>query len=272
MIDLADDNDLRTRARAARRAMIAGVCLASFALVLLVLLIEPGSGVSDVHVPSDGRHLIDDHRSLLAAGEPAIVGRGWGRLSQVVATVLSAGSLVAAGLALWGLVRRRRAVAWIGAGYVVVMGLAGPIPTTMQPEPPIVVAAATAARLLATETADGAAWRRYMMAQVAYVRGDRTGAATLARGIGPGDLHSPIESRYRLQFLQGLPITKTSVCFKFGCLDRAQRRSAVRFALVFLAAGVAAVAGLGWLLILLTRRLRRIDALRTDGVLRRRLT
>ena len=262
MMDVTDDRALAVRTRRVRGGMAFALAAALFGGFLLVLLIEPGSGVQDVHLPSAGRHLLGAHRSLLATDEPWVVGRGIGRLPQMLARALHIASLGAVPLVLWALIKRKKVVGWSAIGFVATMGAAGPIPTTMQPEPPVAVSAETAARLLASEPGEATPWRRYMLAQIALAHGDRSAAAGLARGLDPDDLQSPIEAPYRLQYLRGGPITTTSTCFAFGCLDPTGRRQGQAIALILLVGGIAAGAGAGWLGRLLRDRGRRIERLR----------
>lgn len=265
MATVLEPAGLMIRAGHARAALAAGALVALGAVLLLALLIEPGSGVVDVQIPAGARSLVEAHRTLLASGEPWVVGRGIGRIPQMLACAMQAGSLVAAALGIWALAKRRKRIGWIAAAYIGLIQVAGPIPTTMQPEPPIAVSVATARRLLAIDASGASAaspWRRYMSAQLAYAERDRAGAMRLARGIDAEQLQSPIEARYRLQFLQSGPIAQTSVCFKLGCLSPGRQRAAQAMAAALLIAGAALAAGAAWLLILLTRRIGRIKRLR----------
>ncbi|MDB5705341.1 MAG: hypothetical protein JWN66_2457 [Sphingomonas bacterium] len=276
MLRTANREELEARALQIRHALIGAALAALFFVILAILLLDPSSGIADVHVPSDGRDLLFAYPGKLPAGEPYVVNQGIGRVGQILSSVIQTSLLGAAGLLIWALVKRRKPVTYAAIFWLVLISYAGPVPTFMQPTPPISVSVPVARTALGVTGAASSAsaremptWRRYMLAQVAYAEGDRAGAVRLSSRISSEDIASPIEGAYRLQFLQGHPPTVTSACFKFGCLTPPARWWAeiAAFALALLAACLTIAA---WqLLRTVRRRLASIEQLTATGRLRR---
>ena len=270
MRKLAGTDDLIERAAQVRRALVAAVLAAACALIVAVLLIEPTSGIADVHVP-EGTLSLFAHPGGLPAGEPYIVGRGWGRLPQLLGTLIHLVTFGAWGVAIWALVKRHKPLAMIAVAWVVTVRIAGPMTATMQPTPPVAVSTSVARAVIAANVGwrDGMEedqqWVRYIKAQIAYIDGDRAAAAGLSAGLDKNDIELPDEMRYRLQYLQGGPITMSSACFETGCLSPMTRAASQLVAITGLAVATAFAITFAALLRLLKGRVARIEELSARG-------
>jgi hypothetical protein len=264
--------ELVAHANQIRQAMMIAALAALVFAIVAVLLLDSHTGIVDVHVPYAGRYVLLDYKGPMPAGEPYTVGRGLGRLSQILSSIIETSTLGAAGLIIWGLIKRRKIGVYLAIGWLVLVSYAGPIPTLMQPDPPIAVSVPLARAALTIEGPAGPAWmaektgwRRYMLAQIAYAEGNRAAAARLSSGLGIEDITSPIEGPYRLQYLQGQAPTMSASCFKFGCLSHAGRRwGELGAALLTTVALVLALCG-ALTLRVVRRRLAAIDMLVATG-------
>ena len=272
MAKATNREELAARAGRIRGALIAVLCAVILFAIVAVLLHDPVSGVFDVHVAGDGPNLLMAHQAALAPGEPYVVDRGIGRVGQILSSVIQTSVLGAAGFIIWALVKRRKRAAYVAIGWIVLISYAGPIPTIMQPDPPVAVSVPAArAALGVTGPANPGwlretlPWRRYMLAEIAYAEGDRADAARLSAGLTSFDIASPIEGAYRLQFLQGHAPTVSSACFKFGCLTPAGQYWGERAALGLCLLAICLAVAIWRVLRVVRRRLAAIDELTATG-------
>lgn len=244
------------------RAVLSGVCLvAAIALLTLLLLIQPESGVSDVHLPEAAQPLLATIR--LPVGEPYIVGPGLGRIPEFAAIAEKLAALAAGILLIWAIVKRRKSVAKTCALLLCANALLGPIPMRMQPTPPIAVSAEVGRALVRAMPTAGRASpeQRYVRSQVAYLNGDHALSAKFAAGLDGDQLASPIEAPFRLQYLRGEPIEVTSACFKLGCASPATRNVALLISATLFAGSTAAAILAFVAVATLRRRLARLETL-----------
>jgi hypothetical protein len=250
-----------------RSALTGLASLAAFFVVVAILLLDTANGLNGVHLAGAGRDLLLGGAGPLPSGQPYAVDRGLGGVARFLATALQASTLVATGSIVWALIKRRKAIAYAAIGWIALIAYAGPIPTMMQPMPPVAVSVPVARSLLHLRgpaspawLSEKTGWRRYMLAQIAYAEGDRAMARRLAAGLGPLDLQSPIEGDYRLALLGGREAASTA-CFKFGCLTyEAQRRGEIiAFSLALTALILAG--GAAFTLAIMRRRGARVDGL-----------
>jgi hypothetical protein len=270
---LPDPDALVARALGMRRALIVALAAAFAFLVLALGMIEPTNGVPDVHVPGAAIWVLTAQASTLAPGEPYIVGPGIGRIPEYLASAMQVSGFFALIFVIWALAKRRKPIAIGAFAWFAMVSNFGPIPTMMQPEPPIAVSPATARSALGLGLAperqwpaEPVAWRRYMMAQIAFAEGDRGTAASLARGIESHDILSPIEGARRLQLIQGAGASaQSAVCFKSGCMTSAGRGASQLVAASLAIVALALAFGFAATLRTLRRRLDRIEELVASG-------
>jgi hypothetical protein len=255
-------DELRRRAAAIGQvSLIAGVA-GLVASTFWALLLQPGrDGIADVHLPSSAP-------ALTAARGFHVAGGGIAAFQANLAFALTLVSFIAFICAIWALASRRKRMGRWAIGLLVALNLFRPVSPPMQPMPPVAVDAAEARRLVglapgerAASSRTGDPSARYVLAQIAYIEGDRVGARQLAAGLDGGALDSPIEAPFRLQFLQGRPIARSAVCTTSGCFPEA-----VRAFLAALAAcaslALTATAAAAWAVRRrIVARCRRIDGL-----------
>lgn len=269
---MANRADLDRQMKLMRSVLIGAALGSAFAAIVLALIALNGGGIADVHVPSDALSLLRKHPGGLPDGEPYVVGRGPGPLRQVLGSVLPLSHLLALGVTIWALTKRRKAIALAGIAWIVLMSLAGPALTLVQPTPPLAVSAPVAREIVRADLDKLSPDERevmidpmrYMKAQLAYLDGNRPTAAKLSAGLAPNDIGSPIEGAKRLQYLQG-SLGEAGICLPAGCLSPTQRTIVERLVIAALTACVlCAIAALA-LLQLMTRRAHRIDRLVSGG-------
>ena len=249
----------------------AGIVL--FAAAAFVLLLQPsaGTGPADVHIPDFASRLLDrlsEDRIAIAGGTVALVQR-W--LSTFVGFLL----IVALGLFLLSLKQRRKLLAKLAFACLIGLSLLRPVSPATQMNPPQAVSAATARALLGLQPqgwprqwASSYPENRYMLAQIAYIEGDRAAAARFSAGLTGEEMASPIEAPFRLQFLQGRPIVRTTACLTTGCFSETARKVLMLIMLAAILLGLAAGAASLWLRIALGRRCERVTEL--AGLMRSR--
>ena len=264
--------EMVARANQIRRAMMIAVLAAFVFAVVAVLLLDTHTGIVDVHVPYAGRHMMLDYKGPMPPGEPYTVDRGLGRVAQILSSIIQTSTLGAAGLIIWALIKRRKVVAYLAIGWLVLVSYAGPIPTLMQPDPPIAVSVSLARAAMAVKGPAGpdwmtekTGWRRYVLAQIAYAEGNRAAAARLSSGLGIEDITSPIEGTYRLQYLQGDAPAMSASCFKFGCLSTDGRWWGELGAVLLTSLAFALAVCCAFTLHVVRRRLAVIDTLVATG-------
>ena len=155
--------------------------------------------------------------------------------------------------AIWALATRRKRIGRSAIAILMVaLNLFRPVSPPMQPIPPVAVEAAAARRLVGLGPVQpvvsfrtGDASTRYVLAQIAYVEGDRAGARRLWAGLNGRDLESPIEAPFRLQFLQGRPVWRSAVCTTTGCFPEPVRALLAAIA-AFAALALAGAAAAAW--------------------------
>ncbi|MDB5669866.1 MAG: hypothetical protein JWO25_825 [Alphaproteobacteria bacterium] len=271
-------DDLQRRARRARDLSIVAASLAVLALFMCVFLLQAGagSGPGDVDIPP-ASHWLVEHGGL-PAGEPHLAG-GWittlqGRVATVAHLVYGLAVIVF----IWGLIKRRKRTAKIAFAAIVGISIFNPTNPARIFNPAVALPASTARSVmglpaggpLVTKTPPDAA-TRYMLAQIAYVEGDRRSAASFARGLDSGNLMSPIEAPFRLQFLQGRNQGLTTVCKWNGCLGESTRGTLSVLAWLLFALASAAAGSCLWFSLSLRRRCERVAELEAGRRLRRPL-
>jgi hypothetical protein len=257
---------LGKRHAVARQIMLGAAALAALALLIRGVLISPSIGIEGVavssHVP--GHRLANQHLSLIWTGA------GWIQLAltaivQVVATILPL-------VIIWALIKRRSRIALYSIALAVFLALFAPVPTVMQPTPPKAMSVMDAA-VFVRDTSNfhprDPISQRYMAAQVAYLKGDKSRARQLSEGLTARALASPIEAKYRLQFLQGRKPEMSNVCFKpLICLKQdTLGKARITAMLAFILALIVALCAF-WLCRIFKARIERIGAL--QGQLRLR--
>lgn len=255
-------------------AAAAALCLA----LLAILVVDSHSSVTDVHVPEQHLAVLRGYGGTLPAGQPYVVDRGVGPVGRTVAWVLQSASIVAIGLLIWSLVTRRKGIAYAAAAWLLLAYCTGPIPSMMQPVPPVAVSVDVArAALHVTGPAnvawakDPANWRRYMLAQIAFAEGKTSIAAKLATDLRPGDLGAPIEALYRLSFFDPASAAEMSPWCRTGCLSPVARTAGATVMISTAVLSLAASLVLAFAFGAMRRRLSVIDTLATTGR-RRRMT
>jgi hypothetical protein len=265
-------DDLESRRRQLASVAYAAAGAALVAAIASIILLQPGAGTgpADVHLPDTG--------SFFAARDPAahIAGGPIAELQARLGTLLLVLGYGSIALLVWALIRRSKKLAKFGFFSLLAFSLLRPVSPSMQMNPPQAVSAAAARERLglgregwpaAPETRPGT---RYMLAQIAFIEGDRARAAHFSAGLAGRDLASPIEAPFRLQFLQGLPVGRTTVCYIQGCFPETVRRilqiAMALLVLASLALGGAAIRLRG----LLRRRCERIEQLSGELIRRQR--
>jgi len=265
--------DLETRRSLLARsaAIAAGIIL--FAAAAFVLLLQPGagSGPADVHVPDFALGLLDrlPEDGIAIAGGPVALVQRW--MSTFVGFLM----IVALGLFLLALKQRRKGVAKIAFPVLIGLSLLRPVSPPTQMNPPRAVAAPTARTLLGIPPQGWPReWRtsypenRYMLAQIAWIEGDRAAAARFSAGLTGEEMASPIEAPFRLQYLQGRPPVRTTACLTTGCFSEGVRTILLLTMLAAILLGLAIAGGSVWLRAALGRRCERVAAL--TGLMRTR--
>jgi hypothetical protein len=225
----------------------AGATCAGAALVAafaFVLLLQPGagSGPADVHVPDFALH-------LLGKAPSGAVHLAGGRIAEAqsgLSKIITALTLAAFATVVWALWKRRKVPGHLGLACFIGLQLMSPVSPQLQMNPARGVSAATARQLLGLApnaplpSARGAdPETRYLLAQIAFIEGDRAAARRFAAGLEGGQMASPIEAPFRLQFLQGRPPVRSTVCFPTGCVGETARAAAF---IVSVAAAILALA------------------------------
>jgi hypothetical protein len=263
------------RSLLARTSAIAGG-IVLFAAAAFVLLLQPGaaSGPADVHVPDFALHLLDrlpEDRIAIVGGPVALVQR-W--LSTFV-TLLGVGSLVLFCIAL---TQRRKGIAKVALPCMIGLSLLRPVSPATQMNAPSAVTPATARALLGIppqgwprEWATSYPENRYMLAQIAFIEGDRAAAARFSAGLTGEEMASPIEAPFRIQFLQGRPPVRTTVCLTSGCFSESVREILSLVMLAALLLGLAVGGASASLRLALGRRCERITELQAVGLRRGRI-
>lgn len=261
-------DQIAARADMARSTLLWAGLAALLSLILGCLLIAPSSGINDVQLAGGAADILREKAVRLGLESPHLIGSNSGLIPLTLSAFLQLVSLIAGGALVWALVKRHRSAAKVSFGVLFALSLVGPIPTMLQPDPPTAIGVEAAVRLVGPLDASAASappWKRYMLAQIAYIRGSRNAARSLTADIDYETLGSPIEGRYRLQYLHGEPVRITNVCFKRGCLSpgalAGARQAVWTIGLVSLLVAVAA----GRLLIILRARLARLDKLRVPA-------
>jgi hypothetical protein len=262
----ASPDELQRRTARVRSTLVGLAFLAAFFVVVAILLLDTAIGLNGVHLAGAARDLLGQ-AGPLPSGQPYAVDRGLGGVARFLATALQASTLVATGSIVWALIKRRKAVAYAAIGWIALIAYAGPIPTMMQPMPPVAVSVPVARSLLHLRgpaspawLGEKTGWRRYMLAQIAYTEGDRAMARRLAAALSPVDLQSPIEGDYRLALLGGQE-TASSACFKFGCLTHQGQRWGEIIAASLALTALVLTGASAFTLATMRRRRTRIDGL-----------
>jgi hypothetical protein len=240
-------DELGRRAAAIGRISLVAAVAAPIASAFWVLLLQPGrSGPADVHIPSTAPAVLAGARGGHIAGGPIAA------LQASLATLLMLVCLAAFVCAIWALATRRKRIGRSAIAILVALNLFRPVSPPMQPIPPVAVEAAAARRLVGlgpvqpvVSLRTGDASTRYVLAQIAYVEGDRAGARRLSAGLDGRDLESPIEAPFRLQFLQGRPVSRSAVCTTTGCFPEPVRALLAAIA-AFAALALAGAAAAAW--------------------------
>ena len=200
---------LRKRRQTIHLLAICAAIVALGALFVRGLLVQPSIAIAGVavspHVPG--------HR--LAGWDLSLVSDGAGWIHHVSTTGLYLLSSAALFGFIYALVQRQRPLAIASAFFLVFGSTFAPAPTLMQPSPPKAMSVEVAERFVADPEnfhERDTVSRRYMQAQIAYIRGDRALARSLSAGLDARALASPIEGAYRLRFLQGTAIEETNLC------------------------------------------------------------
>ena len=252
-------------------AIAAGVIL--FAASAFVLLLQPGagSGPADVHVPDFALRLLD----RVAEDRVAIVGGPVALVQSWLSTFLGILMLVALGLFILALKQRRKGLSKIAFGCLIGLSLLQPVSPPTQMNPPRAVNPATARALLGvpshgwpSEWAKSLPENRYILAQIAFIEGDRDSAARFSAGLTGAEMASPIEAPFRLQFLQGRPPVRTTMCFVSGCLSENVRGSLVLLMVATILLGLAIAGGSLGLRRALDRRSERVVELQAARLIR----
>lgn len=243
-----------------RRALLWSCAIFLSAVIMRALLIAPSTGIVGVHVPP----------SVPIAMPAGALDDGIGRIPRIAALALQLGSMLAGIALIWALASRRTSIAKPSVIFLLTTSAMGPLPALGPTAPPSGIDLRSAEHLIGTATqarASDAAWRRYIAAQVQYLRGDQPGAQRLSEGLEAAELGSAREAAYRIALLQGRVPETTNVCLSYGCLSPARltwTRTAVDVAIV-ISAGFSALLASFWLT--LRARTVRIRALASGLVL-----
>jgi len=225
-----------------------GIFLALFCAVAFLLTLQAGawSGPRDVHIPDSLANSMVERWSN-GNDRVHIVGGVIGTIQHWIGIGITIGALATFLMLILSLIRRKLWMLKFAGLMYFALTILYPVSPPAQIWASKSVSTATARDLLGiraagwpTDTKMADPDKRYMLAQIAFIEGDKATATRLSAGLSGRQLRSPIEAPFRLQFLQGRQNNLSAVCNVSGCL-----KEPVRFALnIFLALATIAVLGL----------------------------
>ncbi|HYJ51704.1 MAG TPA: hypothetical protein VEW04_00880 [Allosphingosinicella sp.] len=269
-----DDLERRRQRLAALTYAAAGAVLVGIAASVVMLQAGAGAGPSDVHLPEAMLPVLQ--RNSAFEPEVHIAGGAIAALQNRLGVALLFSGLVAMGVIAWALVKRRKAAAKYAMFCLIGCNVLRPVSPPMQIAPPRAVDAASARRLIGLGPRG---WPsgidrpevRYVLAQIAFIEGDRMRAMQFSAGLTGSALASPIEAPFRLQFLQNSAPTRSTVCYPQGCFSESARGSLQKLFFILTLAALGMGIGTFRLRLMLRRRCERIGALRDRLIERQRV-